>query len=187
MLIYITQRIWPRNKGRECFLWVTSFCKPRQTAFVLHSLFVLEVLCIAHAVLQGFVILWIFRTEGGHRDQLALSLYFSAGIILQLSWDCLSECADSHRADFCGCFCPCVTLFWGRKEALVFPSTLLRRGIRHNTSLALPRDLAEQSSPTRKCEQQQGMGKARSSSVSIVTALVLGTVDRYYSAVAHQF
>lgn len=40
---------------------------------VLRSLVVLEVVCIAHAVPQGFVILWIFWTGGGNQGQQPLS------------------------------------------------------------------------------------------------------------------
>lgn len=43
---------------------MTSFCKPRPTASVLHNLVVLEVACIAHGVPQSFIILWLFLRQG---------------------------------------------------------------------------------------------------------------------------
>lgn len=114
----------PETKGGSVSFGWHLFCKPRWTASVLYHLVVLEVVCIAHAVPRGFVILWIFRAGGGNQGlqplcpgsiRLLRSWYHLTavlGLILWVYW--------LHCADFCGCFCYCVALFCGKEGGLTW-------------------------------------------------------------------
>lgn len=169
--------------GSVSFGW-HLFCKPRWTAFVLCTLVALEVVCIAHAVPQGFVTLWNFWTAVGNQGQQPLSPVF---FLLLCSWPHFTAVLG-----FWVCWLQLGRFLWvllllcnilgeGRKLKLarVFPflPPRKRRWTRHNASLALLRGPAEPSIVKRNQEHQHMTGKARHRSANAVTALVLSTLD----------